>query len=582
MTVSPSKQEKSGQVRRFALLLSLLLLSCGQSSTPVQQHSEGEHEAIARTEFSNRIENFFEYSPLVPGKASHFLIHLTNLSTGKPVKNAEVELIVTDKAATQVAQVTAKVGKVQGIYVAELNLAEVGTYEVLFQVKTDKFVDQMQLSGFEVSAESHSHPPEDEGSGVSPVSFLMEQQWLIDMKLAQVEEAQVSPQLIVTGRVVPASNSQAVVSSPVSGLLQGGYLPRVGVTVSMKEPLVSIQQTPTASESAQLLAASAQVQAAYAQTAAQIQTQNAQIRSQNAQSRIENARLEAEKRSVAEEVTRAHLNLQQAKRDLARARSVYKIEAISTKQLSEFELRLKTEQAAYDSALARRGALASARPIPVQKPLTIQAGQQSIDSSSPTLFHTLQAPLPGVVTKVHKSLGEQVSPGEPILEISNLNTVWLEVPIFERDLGRIDDQATATFSIPAYPEREFHGSAVDVGRVFDAQTRAATALFSVPNSDHQLRLGMQAEVRLNAAGSLKAIMVPKDSVLETEGKKTVYVLLSGEEFERREVVLGQHYGNTIAVLSGLEAGERVVTQGAYQLRLQELSPAEPGVHSHEV
>jgi hypothetical protein len=76
-------------------------------------------------------------------------------------------------------------------------------------------------------------------------------------------------------------------------------------------------------------------------------------------------------------------------------------------------------------------------------------------------------------------------------------------------------------------------------------------------------------------------LIPKEAVLEHEGKKIVYVLLSGEEFERREVVVGDEMGNKVAVLSGLNKGERVVTQGAYQLKLQELQPADTGAHTHE-
>jgi membrane fusion protein, heavy metal efflux system len=75
--------------------------------------------------------------------------------------------------------------------------------------------------------------------------------------------------------------------------------------------------------------------------------------------------------------------------------------------------------------------------------------------------------------------------------------------------------------------------------------------------------------------------VPREAVLDNEGKKIVYVLLSGEEFERREVKLGDEYGERIAVLDGLKAGERIVTQGALQLKLQELNPASAGAHTHE-
>ena len=77
------------------------------------------------------------------------------------------------------------------------------------------------------------------------------------------------------------------------------------------------------------------------------------------------------------------------------------------------------------------------------------------------------------------------------------------------------------------------------------------------------------------------VIIPSAAVLEHEGKKIVYVLLSGDEFERREVTLGDESGGKVAVLAGLKAGERVVTQGALQLKMQELNPAEAGAHTHE-
>jgi len=92
---------------------------------------------------------------------------------------------------------------------------------------------------------------------------------------------------------------------------------------------------------------------------------------------------------------------------------------------------------------------------------------------------------------------------------------------------------------------------------------------------------MQANVRLDAGEEVTAMIIPKEAVLEHEGRKIVYVLLSGEEFERREVTVGDELGDKLTVLTGLKKGERVVTQGAYQLKLQELRPANAGAHTHE-
>ena len=376
------------------------------------------------------------------------------------------------------------------------------------------------------------------------VKFLMEQQWLIRMKLALVEEQTLARQITATGRVIPAANSQAVVAPPVGGILSGRNLPRVGQRVARGQAIAVVQQTATSAEQAQVRAAAATLS-------------------------LENARLEADRRTAAGELETARVRFDLATKEAARAQRLYERKAFSERQLQAAEADLKAAKAAYDAAAKRVEALSPSS-------ANVSRGIGSANAS-----YTVSAPLSGYVTKVNKSLGEQVQPGEAILEISNLDTVWVEAPIFERDLSRLVGNVSATFTTPAYPDQEFKGVVLDIGAVIDEQTRASKVTFQLPNNGRALRLGMQANVRLDAGEQVTAMLIPKEAVLEHEGKKFVYVLLSGEEFERREVSVGDEIGNKIAVLSGLNKGERVVTQGAYQLKLQESQPADAGAHTHE-
>ena len=376
------------------------------------------------------------------------------------------------------------------------------------------------------------------------VKFLMEQQWLIRMKLALVEEQTLARQITATGRVIPAANSQAVVAPPVGGILSGRNLPRVGQRVARGQAIAVVQQTATSAEQAQVRAAAATLS-------------------------LENARLEADRRTAAGELETARVRFDLATKEAARAQRLYERKAFSERQLQAAEADLKAAKAAYDAAAKRVEALSSS------------SANVSRSVGSANASYTVSAPLSGYVTKVNKSLGEQVQPGEAILEISNLDTVWVEAPIFERDLSRLVGNVSATFTTPAYPDQEFKGVVLDIGAVIDEQTRASKVTFQLPNNGRALRLGMQANVRLDAGEQVTAMLIPKEAVLEHEGKKFVYVLLSGEEFERREVSVGDEIGNKIAVLSGLNKGERVVTQGAYQLKLQESQPADAGAHTHE-
>jgi hypothetical protein len=135
------------------IILCLFIAACSGSSPgadPPADHAE-EPEAIARTEFTDRIENFFEYEPLVAGKPSQVRIHLTDLSDGSPVEKAEVALTVRAKGGnTAVVQTKALVGKVTGIYVAELNIPRNGEYDIEFHIRNAKLEERMPLSDFKV------------------------------------------------------------------------------------------------------------------------------------------------------------------------------------------------------------------------------------------------------------------------------------------------------------------------------------------------------------------------------------------------------------------------------------------------
>jgi hypothetical protein len=132
------------------LICACAFSGCSRSGAKSQGEAEGE-EAIARTEFTARIENFFEYEPLKAGKPSQFRIHLTDLSDGSPVEKAEVKLTVRAKGAgASAGETTAKVGKVTGIYVAEVNVPRAGDYDIEFHVKSSKVDERMPLTDFKV------------------------------------------------------------------------------------------------------------------------------------------------------------------------------------------------------------------------------------------------------------------------------------------------------------------------------------------------------------------------------------------------------------------------------------------------
>src|SRR5438093_6080489 len=361
------------------------------------------------------------------------------------------------------------------------------------------------------------------------VQFRMEQQWLIHMKLAKTQEAELPSQIYSTGRVIPSPSNRALVAPPVGGTIDTQPLPQIGQRVTRGDLLATVLQTTTAAEAAQI--------------------------------RIENSRVDAERRRLAQAEIEARARLSAAAAEAGRARRLLEQKAYSQRQFETAD----ADRKAAEATLAG-----------------VQEYSQMLQTAPATSNYEVTDPISGTVVGVKKSAGEEVHAGEPSLEIVALDRVWVEAPIFEKDLGRMKNEVAAIFTTSAYPEKEFRGRLINIGSVVDEQTRAATAVFEVDNASGDLKIGMQANLRLGAGEKASVLLVPKESVLDNEGKKIVYVMLSGEEFERRDVVVGDEYGDKVAIVSGVKPGERVVTQGAYQLKLQELRPANAGAHTHEV
>jgi membrane fusion protein, heavy metal efflux system len=375
--------------------------------------------------------------------------------------------------------------------------------------------------------DAEATPPAATTTGL--VQFRMEQQWLIHMKLALAQEAELPQQIYSTGRVVPVSSNRALVAPPVGGIIDTRPLPQTGQRVARGQLLATVLQTPTAAEAAQI--------------------------------HIENSRVDAERRRLAQAEIEAHARLNAAAAEADRAKRLVELKAYSQRQLETAE----ADRKAAEAILAG-----------------VQEQIRALQTAPTASDYQVTAPISGTVVVLKKSPGEEVHAGEAILEIVALDRVWVEAPVFEKDLGRVKKDVAAIFTTAAFPDKEFQGRLVSIGSVVDEQSRAATAVFEVNNASGDLKLGMQANLRLGVGTKTKVLLVPKESILDNEGKKIVYVLRTGEEFERRDVVVGDEYGGKVAIVSGVKTGERVVTQGAYQLKLQELRPANAGAHTHEV
>ncbi|HTJ00145.1 MAG TPA: efflux RND transporter periplasmic adaptor subunit [Dongiaceae bacterium] len=181
---------------------------------------------------------------------------------------------------------------------------------------------------------------------------------------------------------------------------------------------------------------------------------------------------------------------------------------------------------------------------------------------------TLQilAPTDGFVVEKMVVAGQMVDAGMKLYQIADLATVWVQAQIYEQDLPFVKLGQEADVSLSYLQDRKFRGRVTYIYPTVDEKTRTTKVRMEFHNPGYFLKPGMFATVELQARLADQALLVPDSAVLRSGEKNTVFVALDGGKFEPRTVTLGPRgEGQVFQVLSGLNAGDHVVTSGQFML-----------------
>ncbi|MEO6873031.1 MAG: efflux RND transporter periplasmic adaptor subunit [Chthoniobacterales bacterium] len=182
----------------------------------------------------------------------------------------------------------------------------------------------------------------------------------------------------------------------------------------------------------------------------------------------------------------------------------------------------------------------------------------------------LKAPIDGVIIERRATVGELVGKDTVIYTITDPADLWVIAEIKERDIGSVKVGQDATFSVLAYPEETFQGKLVRLGNVVESDSRTLEARIETSNPDSRLKPGMFADVSITTTVLENALVIPAKS-LETDGAdQIVFVSLGENKFEKRVVESGLATQDRVQILSGIKAGDKVVTHGGFILKSEQL------------
>jgi membrane fusion protein, copper/silver efflux system len=190
------------------------------------------------------------------------------------------------------------------------------------------------------------------------------------------------------------------------------------------------------------------------------------------------------------------------------------------------------------------------------------AGLKKTDRPRKTL--QILAPIDGFVIKKDVVQGQMVDAGMTLYQLADLSIVWVYAQIYEQDLPYIQLGQEAVVRLPSLADREFRGRVTYVYPNVDEKTRTARVRLEFENPGYFLKPGMFVSVQITSELDDSALLVPDSAVLRSGEKNIVFVALPGGKFDPRPVVLGPKAENDMyQVISGLTAGERVVTSGQF-------------------
>lgn len=512
----------STSLRLLTLVLSLTMVGCerlphvGHDHLPDQAAAhEPEGEALAYTHYTDQTELFVEFPALVVGRSSRFLAHVTRLADFKPLTAGTLDVVLEDPAGV-VARFRVREPARDGLFTPAVSPRDPGTFRLVVEIETDGIQARHELGAVTVFA-----APDDvvipDGEQEGEIVYLKEQQWADPFATWQVAAYPMRRSVPGFATVLAPADAGAEVHAPVDGYIAATRLARGGSSVAQGEVLGYL--VPRLGEGADF----------------------GTLR-------------------VALEQAESRLTL--AERDVSRLEQLYAQGAVPERRLAEARGELGIARAAAAAARAR-----------------IEQTQQGDGQAG----LALRAPVAGTIVETHARPGAFTRTGDRLFRIAAPGRRWVEVRVPEHFAHELPTASGVWLDAGAHRnivlDTATGAQVIQLGTAIDSRTRTASITMEYPTVQGPEALGTRLPAGVFVSEPTPRLALPRSAVIEDGGRDVVYVQTGGESFTRRPVELGIRDGVLVEVLSGVEAGERVVSEGAYLVRLAAVGGDEIG-HGH--
>lgn len=192
--------------------------------------------------------------------------------------------------------------------------------------------------------------------------------------------------------------------------------------------------------------------------------------------------------------------------------------------------------------------------------------------------YLMEAPFAGTIIEKHLTLGENIDSSAEVFTIADLSSVWVDINVYQKDLVAIRAGQTVLIEI-GHGIPSVSGEIAWVGPLVGEATRTAKARVVLSNPEGILRPGLFVTAKVATASTSAVILIPK-SALQSFEERTVVFVKDEDGFEPRPVEIGRQNATQVEILSGLEAGQSYVNNGAFTIKAQLSKGAFGDGHNH--
>lgn len=372
------------------------------------------------------------------------------------------------------------------------------------------------------------------------------------IQYSTAEDRTLNSSVKVTGEVLANADMMTHVTTPVTGRVTE-VLVHIGDRIEQGKPLLNIRSTDIEQSEADLLQNASQVSADLKRDLLQIDsdtaTDEAQLKlSESTFKRINN---------LVEEKIASRADFETARTQLEKDRIA--LDALKRKRAATIELSKERMQLMTEPTKTKLRLLGVS-----DKEIEDVIRLHEVDPVVPVM-----APESGIISERLVNVGELVDPAKPLFTIGDYHSVWLKADVYEKDVSKVAEGQPIELELDSFPGEKFTGKLNYVADSINPDTRTLTVRADVPNPNLKLKPKMFARMKI-LVGEHRVLTIPTSAVQDAGAVKVVYVPKGNGTFQERQVKLGSEYGDTVEVISGVRAGERVVTKGSFDLRSESL------------